>query len=72
MSREVAALIQRLHSEGVTMLCVTHDLMLAEHISNQVAFLDQGVIRAEDSVAHLSEHHPDLKIRAFFGSEGTA
>ena len=72
MSREVAALIQRLHSEEVTMLCVTHDLMLAEHISNQVAFLDQGVIRAEDSVAHLSQHHPDLKIRAFFGSEGAA
>jgi polar amino acid transport system ATP-binding protein len=50
------------------MLCVTHDLLLASHISDQVAFLDQGVIRAEDSVEHLSRHHPDLKIRAFFGS----
>jgi polar amino acid transport system ATP-binding protein len=68
MSREVATLIQRLHSEGVTMLCVTHDLLLASHISDQVAFLDQGVIRAEDSVEHLSRHHPDLEIRAFFGS----
>jgi polar amino acid transport system ATP-binding protein len=68
MSREVATLIQRLHGEGVTMLCVTHDLLLASHISDQVAFLDQGVIRAEDSVEHLSRHHPDLEIRAFFGS----
>lgn len=72
MSREVATLIQRLHGEGVTMLCVTHDLLLASHISDQVAFLDHGVIRAEDSVAHLSQHHPDPEIRAFFGSDDGA
>jgi polar amino acid transport system ATP-binding protein len=69
MSREVATLIQRLHGEGVTMLCVTHDLLLASHISDRIAFLDQGVIRAEDSADNLSRHHPDPKIRAFFGRE---
>jgi len=42
MSREVAALINRLHDEGVTMLCVTHDLVLAQNIADAVIFLDQG------------------------------
>jgi polar amino acid transport system ATP-binding protein len=67
MSREVAALIERLHREQVTMLCVTHDLVLAENIADEVIFLDQGVIRAQDSIASLASHHADPKVRAFFG-----
>lgn len=69
MSREVAQLIERLHRENVTMLCVTHDLLLAGSIADRVAFLDKGVIRAEDTIAHLSNHHPDEQVRAFFGRE---
>ncbi len=69
MSREVAQMIDRLHRENVTMLCVTHDLLLAEGIADRVTFLDQGVIRAEDTIANLSNHHPDELVRGFFGSE---
>ena len=69
MSREVGQMIDRLHHENVTMLCVTHDLVLAAAIADRVTFLDKGVIRAEDSIAQLSNHHPDEHIRAFFGSE---
>ncbi len=67
MSREVGQLIDRLHRENVTMLCVTHDLVLARSIADRVTFLDHGIIRAEESIDHLSCHHPDEKIRAFFG-----
>lgn len=66
MSREVAELMNRLHRENVTMLCVTHDLQLARQISDKVIFLDQGVVIAEDTIDCLSEHHPDEKVRAFF------
>ena len=69
MSREVAQLIERLHRENVTMLCVTHDLSLAAAIADRVTFLDKGVIRAEDTIAQLSEHHPDAQVRSFFGRE---
>jgi len=69
MSREVAQMIERLHRENVTMLCVTHDLLLARSIADRVTFLDKGVIRAEETIAHLSNHHPDEQIRAFFGHE---
>lgn len=69
MSREVAQLIERLHRENVTMLCVTHDLLLAGSIADRITFLDRGVVRAEDTIAHLSTHHPDEQVRAFFGEK---
>jgi polar amino acid transport system ATP-binding protein len=52
------------------MMCVTHDLLLARQISEKVIFLEQGVVTAEDTIDHLATHHPDLKVRAFFGREG--
>ena len=68
LSREVADLINRLHSENVTMLCVTHDLVLAGEIAEKIVFLDSGVIRAEESIAYLATDHPDERIRRFFGT----
>ncbi len=69
MSREVAELMNRLHRENVTMLCVTHDLQLARQLADKVVFLDKGVVVAEDSIDYLSQHHQDEKVRAFFGQE---
>jgi hypothetical protein len=37
-----------------------------------VVFLDQGVVRAEDSIARLSRHDDDARIRDFFRREGPA
>ena len=68
MSRDVADLINRLHSEGITMICVTHDLNLARNIADTVMFLDRGVIRADDHIDVLSKHS-DPEIKAFFASE---
>jgi len=70
MSRDVADLINRLHKDGITMMCVTHDLNLARHIADTVMFLDRGVIRADDRIDTLS-HHSDSDIKAFFGTEGS-
>lgn len=69
MTREVAEMMNRLHDEGVTMLCVTHDLKLAGQISDKVVFLDKGIVRAEASIETLSQNHDDERIRAFFGRE---
>ena len=68
MSRDVADLINRLHGEGITMICVTHDLNLARNIADTVMFLDRGVIRADDRIDALSKH-ADPEINAFFGAE---
>ena len=69
MVREVADLFNRLNREGVTLLCVTHDLALASQIANRVIFLDQGVIRADDTFENLAKHHPNDQVRAFFGDK---
>lgn len=70
LSREVVVLINQLYLDGITVVCVTHDLFLARHIAERVVFLDQGKVRAEDSLGQLSSKHPDARVRAFFGSEG--
>jgi polar amino acid transport system ATP-binding protein len=69
MVREVVALINRLYLDNVTILCVTHDLGLAKHISDRVVFLDQGKVYAEDRIENLL-HGNDEVLDDFFGSEG--
>jgi polar amino acid transport system ATP-binding protein len=68
MTREVAEVINQLHKDAITMICVTHDLQLASQISDKVVFLDKGVIVAEESIHAFSAHHSDEKVRNFFGS----
>ena len=68
MSREVGDLIQTLHHDQITMVLVTHDLTLAEHIAPEVSFLDQGKIMARDSIANLSAEHQPAVIRSFFSA----
>jgi polar amino acid transport system ATP-binding protein len=67
MSRDVADLINTLRKTGITMLCVTHDLGLAQNISDTVMFLDKGVIRADDKISALINNTSDPEIHAFFG-----
>jgi len=69
MSRDVADLINRLHKSGITMLCVTHDLSLAQNISDTVMFLDKGVIRADDKISVLASDKSDPEIQSFFGKK---
>ncbi len=71
MVREVAELFNRLNRDNITMLCVTHDLLFARQISEKVIFLDQGIVKAEDTIEHLATNHPDAKVREFFGREGS-
>ena len=69
MVREVAELFTRLNREGVTMLCVTHDLTLASQISEKVVFLERGVVRAEEKIQSVAKDHSDPQVRAFFGGK---
>ena len=70
MVREVVALINRLYVDNVTILCVTHDLALAKHISDRVVFLDRGKVYAEDRIENLLHRGSDEVIDDFFGNEG--
>ena len=67
MAREVATVINQLHSENVTVLCVTHDFELACSVADRIIFLQDGRVRAEDSGENLRHHYADHEIRTFFG-----
>ena len=67
MSRDVGDMINRLHHNGITMICVTHDLGLASVISDRVLFLDGGVIRVDERIDVLANDHSDPELQAFFG-----
>jgi polar amino acid transport system ATP-binding protein len=69
MVREVISLINRLYLDGVTILCVTHDLTLAKHISDRVVFLDRGKVHAEDRIEDLLARDGDPVIDEFFGDD---
>ena len=71
MCREVAILINRLFVDGVTVLCVTHDLTLARLISDRVIFLDRGRVCADDAIENLSSGHADPRVQEFFGQEAS-
>jgi len=67
-SREVAQLLKGLSQEGVTIICVTHDLNLAESLSAAVTFIHEGRIHATGSVKELAERIDDGVISNFFRS----
>ena len=69
MVREVITLINRLYLDGVTILCVTHDLTLAKHISDRVVFLAEGKVYAEDRIEDLLARDADPVIDEFFGDD---
>ena len=69
MVREVASLMSRLHADGVSMMCVTHDLALGRLLRGEMVFLDRGRVSAEAEFDYLVNAHPDPHVRAFFGRD---
>ena len=71
-SREVSHLLKKLNHEGVTIVCVTHDLTLAASLSERVTFIHEGLIHAQDSVQGFAARTDDPIIHSFFGRESTS
>ncbi len=66
--RSVSELIVRLREErGVTSVAITHDLLCAEIIADDVHFLYKGQILTNGSLDELSRHD-DPALKEFFGS----
>lgn len=56
MVKEVLDVIKQLAHDGMTMICVTHEMGFAKQVANRIIFMDQGEI--------VEENHPD----AFFAN----
>jgi polar amino acid transport system ATP-binding protein len=49
MVGEVLAVMRELAAEGMTMMCVTHEMGFARDVANRIWFMDQGEILEESS-----------------------
>ncbi|AXI84343.1 amino acid ABC transporter ATP-binding protein [Xylella taiwanensis] len=67
MTREVGSLIRQIQSRHVTILCVTHDVRLAQMLCDRVIYLSRGRVCAEGSPDELSTYGASDEIRSFFG-----
>nr|WP_315465808.1 amino acid ABC transporter ATP-binding protein [uncultured Rhodoferax sp.] len=57
MIKEVLDVMIEMASEGITMLCVTHEMSFAKAVADRVIFMDQGQI-VEQNTPHEFFNHP--------------
>ena len=68
LEQEVVRVIQALAEEGRTMLIVTHDMRMANDVSDHVVFLHQGVIEEQGAPADLFRNPQTDRLRGFLSA----
>ena len=68
MIKEVLDTMIQLAEEGMTMLCVTHEMGFAQAVANRVIFMDQGQI-VEQNTPHEFFHNPQSERSKLFLSQ---
>lgn len=62
---EVLKTMRQLAEEGMTMICVTHELGFAYHVANRVLFLNEGSIHEEGEPQALLKHPQTQRMKEF-------
>lgn len=65
MVGEVLALIKELASEGMTMAIVTHEMGFAREVASRVIFIDEGVIKEENTPGEFFDHPQNPRLKDF-------
>ncbi len=65
MVGEVLDLIKQLADEGMTMVIVTHEMGFAKEVSTRVLFIDEGVIKEENTPENLFANPQDERLKTF-------
>ena len=65
MIKEVLDVMVELAGQGITMLCVTHEMGFAKAVSNRVIFMDQGQIVEENNPHDFFDHPKSERTRDF-------
>ena len=65
---EVLNVISSLAKEGRTMLIVTHEMGFAKEVSDNVVFMDSGVIAEEGSPSDIFENPKSERLKSFLNS----
>ena len=64
---EVLEVMQSLAQEGMTMVCVTHEMHFARRVANRIVFLEGGKIVEEGTPDEFFEHPKTERARQFLG-----
>lgn len=65
MVGEVLDLIKEIAREGMTMVVVTHEMGFAKEVASRVIFMDEGVIKEENSPEEFFENPKDERLKDF-------
>ena len=65
MVGEVLELMKRLADEGMTMVVVTHEMGFAREVGTRVVFMDEGVIKEENTPKEFFDHPQDPRLQDF-------
>lgn len=65
MVGEVLELMKQLARDGMTMVVVTHDMGFAREVGTRVIFMDEGVIKEENTPREFFENPRDLRLKDF-------
>jgi polar amino acid transport system ATP-binding protein len=64
---EVLEVMQKLAREGMTMICVTHEMGFAHEVANRIVFMEHGVIAEEGTPNQLFNQPKQDRTREFLG-----
>ena len=65
MVKEVLDVMIDLAKEGMTMICVTHEMGFAKEVADRVLFMDQGEILEDETPVEFFEHPKHPRTKAF-------
>ncbi len=65
MVGEVLEVMRELAHEGMTMVCVTHEMGFAREVANRVIFIDEGVIAEEAAPEEFFAHPKSPRLKEF-------
>jgi ABC-type polar amino acid transport system ATPase subunit len=65
MIKEVLDVMVELADDGMTMLCVTHEMGFARQVADRVIFMDKGEIVEEGRPAELFDNPKNERTRTF-------
>ncbi len=65
MVGEVLDLIKELADDGMTMVIVTHEMGFAREVSTRVLFMDEGVIKEQNTPDKLFSEPSDERLKSF-------
>ncbi|MBE7090193.1 MAG: ATP-binding cassette domain-containing protein [Clostridiales bacterium] len=65
MVGEVLDLIKELADEGMTMVIVTHEMGFAREVATRILFVDEGVVKEENTPKEFFENPKDERLKEF-------